>query len=41
MLTKDGYFENQTKSGKDMLKDLYNGYTMENIIVCNKMYEIE
>ena len=40
-LTKVGYLDNQIKNGKCMIKDLYKGHTTENIVTCNKMYEIE
>lgn len=41
VLEKLGYLENEVKTGKDMIKDIYNRHWGENIVVWNKMYSIE
>lgn len=41
ILNKHGYLNNQTKSGREMLKDLYYDHGLENVVVWNKMYSIE
>ena len=40
-IEKVGYLDNQIKNGKDMIMDLYNGYSIVNIVAWNKMYAIE
>ena len=41
VLKEVGYLDNQIKNAKDMIKDLYDGHAMDNIVVWNKMYAIE
>ena len=41
ILERLGYLEQQIKSGKDLIKDIYNQHWIENIVVWNKMYAIE
>ena len=41
VMEKLGYVDKQIKTGKEMLKDLYNGHAIENVVVWNKMYAIE
>lgn len=38
ILEKIGYVENQIKSGKELIKEIYKGHWTENIVVWNKMY---
>lgn len=40
-LEKIGYLENEIKSGKQLIKEIYKGHWTENIVVWNKMYCIE
>lgn len=40
IISKIGYQENLVKSGKETLKDLYQGHSLENIVAWNKMYDI-
>lgn len=41
ILKKSGHLEKQLLSGKQMLKDLYKDHGTENIVVWNKMYDIQ
>lgn len=41
IIEKVGYSENNVKSGKELIKDIYYEHWAENIVVWNKMYSIE
>lgn len=41
ILRKIGYLDSQIKSGKEMIKDIYNKHWIENVVVWNKMYAKE